>query len=787
MPSSKLLSLLALLPAAALATDNAAVQPSGLVRHSLTAQEGGSLFSRHSKRQLATASSTKRAGTLYTISVKFGTPGQSVPVQIDTTQSELFANPVCSKSSNPSFCSSQPRFTMSSSLVDLGVQGHLSLRDGGYADFTYVSDYIGIESARITQQIFGVAYDTSGPTNSILGLGPSLEGWTSSYPSLLDNLKSQGHIGSRVWSLDVKGFESQSGSVIFGGIDTSKYTGDLAKIPIVPAAQSPDGWTRYWIRLDGLSVVHNDGHDTVDDVWTKPDGGVGQAFLIDSGASLTALPSSIYNRFITAFSGATPNSDGTLTIQCPTGGETETIDFTFNGKVISVPFNDFVVRVPDSNTCLLGVYEDSFPVLGANFLRAAYVVFDHDNRNIHLAQSDDCGASSLVAVGTGADAVPSVAGCAPPATSTTTAESSTTTEEATTTTEEVATTTEEAATTTEDATTTTEEATTTTEEAITTTEDIAATTTEEASETATESATETESDDECPIETGTESVTETTTDSATQTATESVTETSVAEPSITATETSAIETTAVETTSFPVTTTAPPLLTITYTETSTSTITSCPPTVPKCPVGSVTIVTQVITATTSVCPQTTATYTFPAAGPSQPPVVVTLTPVEPLPAPVTVPGCSCTAPPFPSGTGSVPTQPTTLATLPHVPGTGVPHVPGTSVPHVPGTGVPHVPGTSVPHVPGTSPVATHPTTLATLPHLPGTGVPHLPGTGAPPAATHPGHGGHNGTAVVPTVVPTQPTDPVTAGSAKISGMMSWGVAAVVGGVLAAML
>lgn len=144
MPSSKLLSLLALLPAAALATDNASVQPSGLVRHSLTAQEGGSLFSRHSKRQLVTESSAKRAGTFYTINVKFGTPGQNVPVQIDTTQSELFANPRCSASSNPSFCQSQQRFTMSSSLIDLGVQGSMSLRNGGYVNWQYVSDYIGI-------------------------------------------------------------------------------------------------------------------------------------------------------------------------------------------------------------------------------------------------------------------------------------------------------------------------------------------------------------------------------------------------------------------------------------------------------------------------------------------------------------------------------------------------------------------------------------------------------------------------------------------------------------------
>lgn len=38
--------------------------------------------------------------------------------------------------------------------------------------------------------------------------------------------------------------DTTTGSVVFGGIDTSKYTGNLEKLPIVPAADSPDGYTR---------------------------------------------------------------------------------------------------------------------------------------------------------------------------------------------------------------------------------------------------------------------------------------------------------------------------------------------------------------------------------------------------------------------------------------------------------------------------------------------------------------------------------------------------------------
>lgn len=49
------------------------------------------------------------------------------------------------------------------------------------------------------------------------------------------------------------------------------------------------------------------------------------------------------------------------------------------------------------------------PVLGDSFLRAAYVVYDQDNGNLHLAQAANCG-SNLVAISSGSDAVPSITG-----------------------------------------------------------------------------------------------------------------------------------------------------------------------------------------------------------------------------------------------------------------------------------------------------------------------------------------------------------------------------------------
>ena len=142
----------ALLPAAVLgsgiliADDNRMVQQDGLIRYPIIPQEGGSLFGKHSnvtKRQIGTDSQIQRSGTLYTVELTLGTPGQVVPVQFDTGSSELWVNPVCSKSTTPDFCTAQARFTFSTTLVDYGVQGSVTYGTG-YADFEYVGDFVSI-------------------------------------------------------------------------------------------------------------------------------------------------------------------------------------------------------------------------------------------------------------------------------------------------------------------------------------------------------------------------------------------------------------------------------------------------------------------------------------------------------------------------------------------------------------------------------------------------------------------------------------------------------------------
>lgn len=136
----------------------------------------------------------------------------------------------------------------------------------------------------------------------ILGVGPDLNGWTSPYPMFINSLFQQGITYSRAFSLDLRGLDSSSGSIVFGGIDTKKYASDLVKLPIIPASHSPDGYTRLWIYLDSISANQPDG--AVVSVYAKPDGGNGQAVLVDSGSTLSALLTAIFNKLVAAFPSA---------------------------------------------------------------------------------------------------------------------------------------------------------------------------------------------------------------------------------------------------------------------------------------------------------------------------------------------------------------------------------------------------------------------------------------------------------------------------------------------------
>ncbi|KAK1835746.1 aspartic peptidase domain-containing protein, partial [Podospora conica] len=347
---------------------------------------------------------SKAAGSYYSIDLAVGTPGQTVPVKFDTGSSELWVNPECDTSSNPAVCAAQGRFT-ESTTIDV-LEGETGVIGG--AQVQYATDYVRIGSATITQQIIGLGQSSKDAVVGVFGAGPQSSGFDSAYPTAIDSLAAQEFIGSRAFSLALKGegvrvWLTCPGSVIFGGVDTQKYAGQLTKLAVLPGPNGEAGW---FVKLDGISITKVGGAAT--EVYSGP----GQTVLLDTGSSLSTLPPAIFASLLEAFPSAKlDDATGLHSVDC--SGSVGSIDFSFADKVISVPVSDFVVNIPGSDLCVLGAFEGAAAsaVLGDTFLKSVYAVFDFDNQAVHLAQAADCG-SNLVAIGSGPAAVPSVEGCA---------------------------------------------------------------------------------------------------------------------------------------------------------------------------------------------------------------------------------------------------------------------------------------------------------------------------------------------------------------------------------------
>ena len=50
---------------------------------------------------------------------------------------------------------------------------------------------------------------------------------------MLSNMAKQGVIASRAFSLDLRDFDNTTGSLIFGGVDKSKFSGSLSAVNFV--------------------------------------------------------------------------------------------------------------------------------------------------------------------------------------------------------------------------------------------------------------------------------------------------------------------------------------------------------------------------------------------------------------------------------------------------------------------------------------------------------------------------------------------------------------------------
>lgn len=184
--------------------------------------------------------------------------------------------------------------------------------------------------------------------------------------------------------------DANTGQILFGGVNIDKYHGSLQSVPILKLAGQ---YSEFLVALSGIFVNGT----------SVSSSNLPAAVLLDSGTTLMYLPDDITKSIYKQFHAATDTSSGSVIAYVPCGlaHEDKTIDFTFSGIQVSVPFNEIVLpsNGPDGSglqfndgtaACVFGISPNGGgpSVLGDTFLRSAYVVYDLANNQISLAQTN---------------------------------------------------------------------------------------------------------------------------------------------------------------------------------------------------------------------------------------------------------------------------------------------------------------------------------------------------------------------------------------------------------------
>ncbi|RYP60819.1 hypothetical protein DL770_009924 [Monosporascus sp. CRB-9-2] len=373
----------------------------------------------------------------YYAEVSVGTPPQIVNLIVDTGSSDVWV-----LDSNADLCTSRSMqdeygggciatFDPSESstytaLSDAPFQ--IAYLDGSGANGTYFQDHINIGGTEIESLQMGLA-DESTINSGLLGIGYSANVATMiPYPNIIDLLEEQGLIAIRAYSLWLNAYSADMGTILFGGVDTEKFVGELIAVPVLPDSRTGI-YHSFTVTLSSLILSYADG--SADPIIQQP-----VPVILDSGTTLTYLPPRIAYNIYSAL-GAVDDTlyTGLVYIDCTylRNGSGLTFDFQFGGSsgpLVRVPVNEMVLDnvreyielglpIPpgmpfaDDDVCSFGIQpgDQGIYLLGDTFLRSAYVVYDLENHEVAMAQAHINNPGSNVLEIT-RDGIPDVSGVA---------------------------------------------------------------------------------------------------------------------------------------------------------------------------------------------------------------------------------------------------------------------------------------------------------------------------------------------------------------------------------------
>ncbi|ODV77425.1 acid protease [Suhomyces tanzawaensis NRRL Y-17324] len=336
------------------------------------------------RRATGVSSTIENRYYFYSMELYVGSDKQKNVVSVDTGSSDLWVVGKGAQCSDTQ-CFEDGSFdgSTSSTFKNLNLPYTFKYIDGTSTLGTYVTDDVTIPGGvTVKNQQFAVSNKTT-LGRGLLGLGlvteearyyqdlPGVE----DYPNLPVQLKNQGTIKKSAYSMYLNAPDSQSGVILFGGIDKAKYEEPLT-------TRKGFSTKRLGITVDSIEVGGNS---------LTYQG----ATIFDSGYSFSRLPQNVLD----AITNEVKSSNGALNCSPP---EDSSILLKIGDTVVKVPLSSLVTNA--SNGCSLTVSLadpndfNNLPTLGDDVLRHAYVVYNLDDNTIGVAQAKYSNSTDIVEI-----------------------------------------------------------------------------------------------------------------------------------------------------------------------------------------------------------------------------------------------------------------------------------------------------------------------------------------------------------------------------------------------------
>ena len=208
-----------------------------------------------------------------------------------------------------------------------------------------------------------------------------------------------GYIQRRLFSIWLNEQSATTGNILFGGVDATKYHGELRSVPVVLSGPT-QLFTSWAVNLTSVNYVNS----SIGGSQSLTGNSSGIIVILDSGSPNMYLPTALANAVADRLGATT--YEGFPYVPCSLRQDSEqSLEFNFGdsstGPSINVPIPEIIYPFGDPanignvttpggvRLCYLGLNNtggNTF-LLGDTFIRSTYLVYDVDNLQVSMAQA----------------------------------------------------------------------------------------------------------------------------------------------------------------------------------------------------------------------------------------------------------------------------------------------------------------------------------------------------------------------------------------------------------------